>query len=297
MLSAAAALGACKAPAVRSITERRVLKLISGVPVIEGAGVHLLRVIGQQALRHLDPFIMLDRFHSSRPEDYERGFPPHPHRGFETVTVMRSGRMRHKDSRGNQGLITDGGSQWMTAGRGIVHSEMPEQTDGLLSGFQLWVNLPANEKMCPQMYQDLQATQLAHGTLTPGGTRVNVITGELQGLVGPVRERPTAPLLLTAGLEDERPLSVELPHEHTSFAYVSTGQVRVGDQVIREGELAVFSPGNRLSLQATESRAELFIAAGRPLHEPIVQRGPFVMATEADLQQAFADYRSGVLDK
>jgi redox-sensitive bicupin YhaK (pirin superfamily) len=268
---------------------------------VDGAGVQLTRIIGQPALRHLDPFILLDRMHSRDPAAYIRGFPDHPHRGFETVTVMLDGRMRHRDSRGNHGLITGGGAQWMTAGRGILHSEMPEQEQGWLSGFQLWVNLPAKEKWCPPVYQDLPPEQLASGKLSSAGSQVRLISGQLDGLVGPVRERPTRPLLLTLDLEDDQPFQLDLPPGHAAFAFVDEGSVELGPAGrptrVAEGTLAVLGPGRRLRVRAPEQRSQLLVAAGQPLGEPIVQRGPFVMNTEAEIQQAWDDYRAGTLGR
>jgi redox-sensitive bicupin YhaK (pirin superfamily) len=295
LISAALLLGA--APAVASRSQRRVERLLTGMATTDGAGVRLTRIIGQPALRNLDPFILLDRFHSNDPSAYIAGFPDHPHRGFETVTVMLAGRMRHRDSRGNAGLITGGGAQWMTAGRGIVHSEMPEQERGLMSGFQLWVNLPAREKMCPQAYQDLPPARITEERLTRTGSALRLIAGRTGGAAGPVRARPTEPLLLTARLEDDQPLELELPAGHTAFAFVSTGEVTIGEQTVAEQSIAVLGPGNRLRLRATNRRSELLVAAGRPLGEPIVQRGPFVMNTEAEIERAIADYRAGVLDR
>jgi hypothetical protein len=304
LLVAAGALGcksASNAPAVITRSTRGVTQTLPGMPTTDGAGVRLTRVIGQPALRHLDPFILLDRFHSDDPNAYIRGFPDHPHRGFETVTVMLAGRMRHRDSRGNQGVIGGGGSQWMTAGRGIVHSEMPEQERGLMSGFQLWINLPAKEKMCPQFYQDLKPEQLAEGRLSAAGSRVRVISGNVDGLVGPVRERPTQPILLTAALEDDKPIVVDTPEDHAAFVFVGSGAVEIGAEnagtALREGTLALLGPGSRLRVRAEGTRSEVLIAAARPLREPIVQRGPFVMNTEEEIQKAWADYRAGVLDR
>jgi quercetin 2,3-dioxygenase len=266
--------------------------------------VRLARFIGQPALRNLDPFVLLDRIHSDDPGAYIRGFPDHPHRGFETVTVMLAGRMRHRDSRGNHGLITGGGAQWMTAGRGIVHSEMPEQEQGLLSGFQLWVNLPAAEKMCPQAYQDLAPSQIAEDRLGPSGSRVRVIAGHAAGLLGaggPVRERPTQPILLTAALEDDRALELDTPEGHSAFLLVSSGEVEVGPEdaggIVGEGTLAVLGPGRRVRVRARDRRSEVLLAAGRPLGERIVQSGPFVMSTEEEIRRAWEDYRAGVLDR
>jgi redox-sensitive bicupin YhaK (pirin superfamily) len=288
------------APAVIAKDERRVVQSLRGMPTTDGAGVRLLRVIGQPALRHLDPFVLLDRIFSDDLGAYIRGFPDHPHRGFETVSVMLDGQMRHRDSRGNQGLITGGGAQWMTAGRGIVHSEMPEQAQGLVHGFQLWINLPASEKLCPQAYQDLAPARLAAGALSGGGS-VRVIAGNHHGLAGPVRPRPTEPTLLTLALEDERPFVLDLPREHTAVAFVHTGAAYLGPEGsatrVSSGELALFGPGNQIRLRAAGERAGLVVAAARPLREPVVQSGPFVMNTEAEIAKAWSDYRAGVLDK
>lgn len=297
--AAATGLGCSKSPSFSLRTDRRVERLLRGIPTTDGDGVRLTRVIGQPVLRNLDPFLLLDRFHSDDPGAYIRGFPDHPHRGFETVTVMRAGRMRHRDSRGNQGVIQGGGAQWMTAGRGIVHSEMPEQEEGLMSGFQLWVNLPAEEKMCPPMYQDLGPERLGQGTLTPGGSRVAVISGAVDGLEGPVRHRPTLPTLLTLDLEDDREIRLDLPMGHTAFVFVGAGEVEVGRDAtpVPEGTIAILGDGDRLPLRASNQRSEVLLAAALPLREPIVQRGPFVMNTEAEIRQAFLDYRAGRLGR
>jgi redox-sensitive bicupin YhaK (pirin superfamily) len=214
---------------------------------------------------------------------------------------MLQGRMRHRDSRGNSGLIQSAGAQWMTAGRGIIHSEMPEQEQGLMSGFQLWLNLPAKEKLCPQYYQDLQPAQLAEARLGSAGSRLRLIAGLHDGLVGPVRERATQPLLLTAALEDERALELHTPAGHAAFVFVNQGSVSIGPEgqahELAAGTCARLDDGTRLRLRATRERAEVLVAAARPLREPVVQRGPFVMNTEAEIHQAIADYRAGVLDK
>jgi redox-sensitive bicupin YhaK (pirin superfamily) len=289
------------APAIVSLTQRRVLQQLPGMATVDGAGVRLTRIIGQPALRHLDPFVLLDRMHSDDPDGYIRGFPDHPHRGFETVSVMLEGAIRHRDSRGNHGLITGGGAQWMTAGRGIVHSEMPEQEHGMLHGFQLWVNLPAREKMCPQFYQDLSPDRLAEVSLSSAGSKARVIAGHANGLAGPVRERPTDPSLVTLAVADDAPFVLEVPDGHTVFAFVYQGSVTVGDDGagarVGEGTLALLGPGNRVRLRATEEASGVLLGAGRPLHEPIVQRGPFVMNSEAEIEKAFADYRAGILDR
>ncbi len=301
-VAGAAAVAGCRTTPVNEgpsgviITARRVVSTLAGLPTSDGAGVRLTRVIGQPALKNLDPFILLDRIFSDDPSGYVAGFPDHPHRGFETVSIMLDGKIRHKDSRGNEGVITGGGAQWMTAGRGIVHSEMPEQEKGLLSAFQLWVNLPASEKMCTQFYQDLGPTALMAASLGGGGS-VRVISGMVNGLRGPVRTRPTEPTLCTLALADEKPFEVELAHDHTAFAFVHEGSIAIGETVVAAGNLAVLSPGNRARLQARGGRAGVLFGAGKPLREPIVQRGPFVMNTAAEIEKAFADYRAGVLDK
>jgi redox-sensitive bicupin YhaK (pirin superfamily) len=286
-----------QAPAGISRTWRLVTRVLEGMPTTDGAGVRLARIIGQPALKNLDPFVLLDRFHSEEPGAYIRGFPDHPHRGFETVSVMMSGRIRHRDSRGNKGLITGGGAQWMTAGRGIVHSEMPEQVEGLMSGFQLWVNLPAAEKMCPQAYQDLAPGQIPEERVSPTGSRVRIIAG----VGGAVRERPTQPILMTLALEDDRAFELDTPKGHNAFLFVGSGEVDVGRDgaitTVRQGSLAVLDAGDRLRVRATDRRSEVLIAAGRPIGEPIVQSGPFVMNTEAEIRRAWEDYRAGALDK
>ncbi len=303
-VGAAAGLLGCRGgaqaagPLVRGVTARGVLSLYAGMPTTDGAGVRLLRVIGQPALSTLDPFVLLDRIHSDEPGAYIRGFPDHPHRGFETVTVMLDGRMRHHDSKGNGGLISGGGAQWMTAGRGIVHSEMPEQTAGLLSGFQLWINLPAREKMRAQEYQDIQRDRIPAVGLTGGGA-ANVIVGRALDAEGPVAHRTTEPLLMTLMLEDDRLVEIPTPREHTAFVFVHTGeavlQTGSNDARIPAGTLAVLTPGEVIRLRADTQRTGVLLAAAKPIGEPIARRGPFVMNTEAELDQAWADYRAGTL--
>ena len=295
------------APAIVVPSLRRVERTLPGMSTTDGAGVRLTRIIGQPALSDLDPFVMLDRFHSDDPRAYIAGFPDHPHRGFETVTVMLAGYMRHKDSRGNAGLIAGGGAQWMTAGRGIVHSEMPEQDAGLMSGFQLWVNLPASEKMCPQAYQDLPPAQIKSERIDGAGGEMRVIAGRVEGVTGragtagPVRKRPTDPMLMTLTLEDDRPFELAVPAGHNAFAVVHLVEVFFGQDddatPVQATTFAVLGPGNRVRMRARSQRSAVLFAAGRPLHEPIVKRGPFVMNTEAEIQRAFADYRAGVLDR
>jgi hypothetical protein len=303
-LLVASSLAGCRgseAPAAVSRSLRSVTRRLPGMPTTDGAGVRLSRVIGQPALRHLDPFVLLDRFHSDDANAYIKGFPDHPHRGFETVTVMLAGRMRHRDSRGNQGLITGGGAQWMTAGRGIVHSEMPEQEQGLMSGYQLWVNLPAKEKMCPQFYQDLTPAQIPEEGLSPAGSKVRMIAGHTSKSTGPVRPHATEPILATVALEDDRAFELDTPEGHNAFVFVGKGEVEIGAEGdaarVGEGTIALLGNGSRIRVRARDQRAEVLLAAARPLGEPIVQRGPFVMNSEEEIQKAWADYRAGVLDK
>ena len=282
-------------------TTREVVQALSAMPTLEGAGVHITRAIGQPMLRNLDPFVLLDRMHSNVPADYLPGFPDHPHRGFETVSVILEGHMRHHDSKRNRGDIVGGGAQWMTAGRGIVHSEMPDQEKGWVNGFQLWVNLPAREKWCLPYYQDLAPQKLAEGKLNAAGSALRLIVGHHDGLVGPVRQRPTEPFLATLALEDDRPVEFELPAGHNAFVFVAGGEIAIGPEkretTSADGTLAILGAGDRVRLRATNQRSLALVAAGKPLGEPIVQRGPFVMNSEDEIAQAWADYRAGVLDK
>jgi redox-sensitive bicupin YhaK (pirin superfamily) len=293
-------LGACTrpaanaAPALRSVTARSVQTLLPGVPTTDGAGVKLTRVIGQRALPHLDPFILLDRFHSDDPSAYIRGFPDHPHRGFETVTVMLAGHMKHHDSKGNSGNIRGGGAQWMTAGRGIVHSEMPQQEDGLMSGFQLWINLPAREKMRAQEYQDIQRDRIPAAALSAGGV-ANVIVGRAFDFTGPVAQRVTDPTVVTLMLEDDAPVEIPTTPGHATYVFVHTGEARINDAPVPGNTLAILGDGSVLRVRADGQRAGLLVASAKPIREPIAHRGPFVMNTEAELDQAWADYRNGTL--
>ena len=272
---------------------REVERIARGIPASDGAGVRLSRIIGQPGLPDLDPFLLLDEFCSDEASDYLAGFPDHPHRGFETVTYMLAGRMRHGDNHGNVGLLRPGSVQWMTAGRGIVHSEMPEQENGLLWGFQLWVNLPAADKMTAPRYQDIEPEAIPAVALD-GGVRVKVIAGEVGGRRGPVDGVATDPTYLDVTLPAGATFSHDLPPDYTAFAYVSNGAVRIGGKTVCRGALAVLGPGNEIDIGAEGSEAaRLIVVAGRPLHEPIAKYGPFVMNTEAELRQAVADYRAG----
>lgn len=275
-------------------TPRAVTKVVRGSPTSDGAGVRLNRVIGGQVLPDLDPFLLLDEFGSESADDYIAGFPDHPHRGFETVTYMIDGRMRHRDNQGNSGLLVPGSIQWMTAGRGIVHSEMPEQEEGLMRGFQLWVNLPASDKMTAPRYQDIDPSEVQE-VVTADGVQVRVLSGAFRDVQGPVVGIAVQPLYLDITLPSNSSLSVPIPTEHAAFAYVFEGSTQIGQPVetVQKGELAVLGAGNSVSLAAGESGARMILVAGAPIGEPVVRHGPFVMNTREEIQQAFADYSAG----
>jgi redox-sensitive bicupin YhaK (pirin superfamily) len=276
---------------------RAVERIVRGQAASDGAGVKLTRVIGSRSLPDLDPFLLLDEFRSDDPNDYIAGFPAHPHRGFETVTYMLAGRMRHGDNQGNQGLLGPGSVQWMTAGRGIVHSEMPEQENGLMWGFQLWVNLPARNKLAAPRYQDIAPERIPEVTF-PGGS-VRVIAGPHAGAKGPVEAPTTAPLYLDVRLEADGRFETPVPETHTAFAYVYEGMLAIGDgadeQRVARGELAVLGPGSSLRARSVEGATRFIVVAGQPLREPVARYGPFVMNTEAEIRQAFLDLQAGRL--
>ena len=279
------------------MSNRKLKQIITGTATTDGAGVELVRVIGQPALMDLDPFLLLDAFRSDNPDDYIAGFPPHPHRGFETVTYLLNGRMRHKDNAGNEGVIEPGGVQWMTAGKGIVHSEMPEQQDGLLEGFQLWINLPGSHKMVEPTYQEHDQTQIP--VEERPATRIRVISGETsQGTAGPVSQPLTDPLYLDVSLDSASHFIESLPTDHTAFVYVIKGSLSIlsdndDEQVIARDQLAVLGAGDSVELTTGEEAARFLLIAGKPLNENIARGGPFVMNTEAEVRQAFSDYQNG----
>lgn len=276
---------------------RAIERLITGRATSDGAGVKLTRVIGGALQQRLDPFLMLDAFRSDDAADYIGGFPDHPHRGFETVTYLVAGRMRHRDSAGNQGLLESGGMQWMLAGRGVVHSEMPEQKDGALEGFQLWLNLPARDKLTTPAYRDVQSEAIPEFTMA-SGARVRVLLGESHGVAGAVRRPVTEPLLLDIHLPaGVTAISQTLPASHHACLYVYRGAVAVGGEAVAEQQLAILAQSataDGVTISA-DAPARVLLIAGQPLHEPIAQHGPFVMNTEAELRQAVADYQSGRL--
>jgi redox-sensitive bicupin YhaK (pirin superfamily) len=275
------------------MTMRNITRRVRGMPTSDGAGVNLTRVIGQPALDALDPFLLLDEFGTDRPEDYIAGFPEHPHRGFETVTYMLDGCMRHGDNKGNSGLLTAGSVQWMTAGRGILHSEMPEQDEGLMRGFQLWVNLPAREKMTDPRYQDIAPENIPE-VQPADGVNVRVVAGAFGGATGPVSGVATEPLYLDIALQPGAHVSVPVPESHNAFAYVFDGaDVKVGDDTLAHRELAVFGEGDEIVLDAGAEPARLLLVAGKPLNEPVARYGPFVMNNTRQIHEAIADLQGG----
>lgn len=275
---------------------RRIERLVAGRPTSDGAGVKLTRVLTQDLQRRLDPFLMLDAFGSDKPDDYIAGFPDHPHRGFETVTYMIAGRMLHRDSAGNEGLLGNGDVQWMTAGRGVIHSEIPQQEEGVMEGFQLWLNLPARDKMSEPWYRDIANAALPQFT-TPEGVKVTVIAGESHGVTGAVTREATQPLYLDLHLPAGSQFEQPLPAGHNAFLYVYRGAVTLDGQAVSAQRMAILAnepgaDGVRLNASAD---AKAILIAGRPLGEPIAQYGPFVMNTEAEIYQAIQDFRAGRL--
>jgi len=277
---------------------RTVVHKLRGRPTSDGAGVRMTRVIGTPQLDHFDPFLLLDEFRSDDPNDYIAGFPDHPHRGFETVTYMLAGHMQHGDNQGNTGDLGPGSVQWMTAGRGIVHSEMPQQEDGLMWGFQLWVNLPAADKMTAPRYQDIQGDQIPEAEVAPG-VNARVIAGELAGVAGAVTQVATEPVYFDLHFATDASITVPLPAEHNAFIYVYQGNMRAGPDGqrtnVERGELALLEHGDSVELSCGAEPARMILVAGRPLNEPIARYGPFVMNTNDELRQAFLDYQSGRL--
>ena len=282
-------------PSSKSATVREVTQVIEPVASRDGAGVALRRSLGSRALPMLDPFLMLDEIHSADAADYMAGFPQHPHRGFETVSYVLRGGFQHRDSVGNSGLIADGGAQWMTAGRGIVHEEMPKPTTGPeLWGLQLWVNLPAARKMIAPRYQDLGASAIPE--LDVADARVRLVAGRLGATKGAVDGIDIAPTLLDATLAPRATFRHDLPGGDTAFIYVLDGTVQVGPRAtsVPAGHLAVLGGGSTITA-ASDGGGRMLLVAGTPLNEPVARRGPFVMNTDAELRQAFDDYRSGRL--
>jgi redox-sensitive bicupin YhaK (pirin superfamily) len=271
---------------------RQVERIVNGIESTDGDGVQLTRVIGSHELSMLDPFLLFDAFESNEAQDYIGGFPSHPHRGFETVTYLLAGRMRHKDSEGREGVIEPGGVQWMTAGRGIIHSEMPEQENGLLHGFQLWVNLPASDKMTAPAYQEFSADKVTFER-HDNGTEIRIIAGKTNnGATGPVKNSYVNPIYMDVSLPAGQVFEQTVDDNDNAFIYVIEGELTVGKQaeIIKKHQLAVMSKGNIVHLQANEDTRFMF-ASAQPLNEPVARGGPFVMNTKEEIAQAFIDFR------
>lgn len=281
---------------------RTLKQVIRSMPTSDGGGVRLLRSLGQSQELRLDPFLMLDEFSSMNADDYIAGFPDHPHRGFETVTYMLDGHMLHQDHLGHRGDLKSGAAQWMTAGRGIIHSEMPQQQSGRMRGFQLWINLPAAEKMKPASYKDIQPEEIPSPKLRNGG-QVKIIAGtahiEDQVISGPIQGMSTAPLFLDVRLPAEGQFVLPIAQSHNAFVYAYEGNVEIGSTAERRPlethAVGVLSEGDSLEVHAGKEGAAFLVLAGRPIREPIVQYGPFVMNTRDEIEQAIADYRNGKL--
>lgn len=271
---------------------RSIKRQLRGQETADGAGVRLTRVIGTHQLLQLDPFLLLDEFRSDNPDDYIGGFPAHPHRGFETVTYLLAGKVEHRDNAGHAGLLQAGGVQWMTAGRGVIHSEMPMQENGLLAGFQLWVNLPADQKMTQPRYQEFDQAEIPLEQ-REDGVEVRVVAGRTsRGTRGPVTDLATPVSYYDISLAQGTSFSEPLPADFNAFVYLVEGALSIGDQTLGGQSLAVLGEGEAVAITA-QSSSRLLLVAGRPLHEPIARRGPFVMNNEAELRQAFDDYQAG----
>lgn len=274
--------------------ERSVTRIIPAQPTSDGAGVKLARSLGTPALDYLDPFLLLDEFKSDAGTDYIAGFPDHPHRGFETVTYMLAGAMQHRDHKGNEGNLRPGSIQWMTASRGIIHSEMPQQQDGLMWGFQLWVNLPAAQKMTAPRYQDIPPEDVPEVVLE-NGVKMRVLVGENHGVRGAVQGIVTDPLYLDVQVPAQRSCSLPVQRGHTAFCYVFDGASAFGasTQTVAQQQLAVFSDGEVVTVKTAETSVRFLLLAGKPLNEPVARYGPFVMNTREEIVQAFEDFRGG----
>lgn len=284
------------------MSTRRLQQVIPSLATSDGAGVSLRRSLGQSQTARVDPFLMLDEFSSDDPDDYIAGFPPHPHRGFETVTYMLDGHMLHEDHLGNRGDLLPGGAQWMTAGRGIIHSEMPQQESGRMRGFQLWINLPAAEKMKPAAYRDIRPEEIPTTPL-PGGGEVRVIAGQVavegSDIAGPVQGLSTEPLYVDVRLPSGARFVQALPPGHSAFIYAYEGNLAIGpaddSRRLAAQDAGVLGAGDSVEVQAVDGAARLLLLAARPLGEPVVQHGPFVMNSREEIEQAIADYRNNRL--
>ena len=277
------------------MTTRTLERVIASIPASDGAGVKLRRSLGSSQFARHDPFLMLDEFFSDNPEDYLAGFPAHPHRGFETVTYMLDGHMQHKDNHGNTGDLGPGDVQWMSAARGIIHSEMPQQTEGRMRGFQLWLNLPAKEKMKPAAYRDIPSGEIP--VVSRDGASVKVIAGRFEDTAGPIHGGSTDPYYFDVHLAPGAVFEGGLPAGHSAFLYAYEGEVLVGEarKAVARRAAGLLSDGDRLRLEGGAQGARVLVLAGKPLREPVVQYGPFVMNTREEIEQAIDDYQSGAL--
>jgi|TARA_B110000305_G_C19390978_1_gene614851 redox-sensitive bicupin YhaK (pirin superfamily) len=262
----------------------------------DGAGVKIKRLIGGNLIAEQDPFLLFDEFLSDDPNDYIGGFPDHPHRGFETVTYMLAGKMRHQDNRGNSGLLEAGSVQWMTAGKGLVHSEMPEQENGLMWGFQLWINLPAKSKMIPPRYQDIPPQNIPEVEILDGAL-IRVIAGQFNNVEGPIHGIDAEPLYLDIRLGNATSLEIPIPSTHSAFAYCYEGEVCISGNLVEKGKLVSLSEGDYITVKgcSVSSQDSLILVAGKPFSEPIVRYGPFVMNTKEEIQQAIHDAQNGLI--
>jgi len=272
---------------------RAIRQLIQAAAVTEGAGVTVHRTLGTPALRRLDPFLMLDHFSSDDPDDYIAGFPDHPHRGFITFTYMIDGHMQHQDSMGNKGDLRSGGAQWMKAASGVIHSEMPQQSDGLMRGFQLWINLPASEKMTDPVYQEFSPKAIPE--IQQGAVRVRLLAGEYGGKRGVIDDPKTDVQYLDVALDPGAVFARPLANFYNAFVYVYEGSAKAGTAALPQHSLAVLAEGDQVEIVAGKSGARFILVAGKPIGEPVVQYGPFVMNTQAEIEQAFRDYQAGHL--
>lgn len=273
---------------------RTIENIVQGQPTRDGAGVNLVRVLTHQWQRRLDPFLMLDEFRSDDPDDYIAGFPEHPHRGFETVTYMLAGQMRHKDNAGHEGVVGPGDVQWMTAGRGILHSETPEQVEGLMHGFQLWINLPAKNKMAAPYYSEVPSTEIPVLT-TAEGHQLKVIAGIWDNVEGPLQRPDTNPVYLDMTLQNDQPVFIPVPATHNTFIYTVSGQPTIAGRAVEARRMAILTNGSDMDgvVVAGQPGDHFLVLAGQPLKEAIVQWGPFVMNTSQEIETAIQDYQAG----
>jgi len=276
------------------MTIRKIQQVVPGMPASDGAGVKLIRSLGSANHLRADPFLMLDAFSSENPDDYVAGFPSHPHRGFETVTYLLDGHMLHEDHLGNRGNLKSGGVQWMTAGRGIIHSEMPQQENGRMRGFQLWINLPAKEKMKPAGYRDIQAEEIPVATFAGGS--VKVIAGTFENTKGPVQGGYTDPIYWDVTLKPNEVFSQEIK-DKSVYVYPFEGAIEIEDRVLKTHQGGVLGAGDTIAVKAGADGARFLVLAAKPIKEPVVQYGPFVMNTREEIEQAVRDYQSGELTK